>query len=210
MRLFSYVLRHDGGFAPNPFHGLCTLACCKPVIRRTANPGDWVLGLTPKALAYRLAYAMQVLESLPFSAYWDDARFLAKRPGKPGCPRLERVGDNCYLPDGQGGFRQIHSVHSLKDGSEDPDTMAWDLSGQRVLVAERFCYFGKEAVVVPPDLDFLVAGRGHRSSFTEDQIGQVLPFLTKLPTGVHGAPREWPEDDGSWRSQPLLKTRRCR
>ncbi|WP_202913488.1 hypothetical protein [Acuticoccus sediminis] len=25
MRLFSYVVEHDQGFAPNPFYGVCTL-----------------------------------------------------------------------------------------------------------------------------------------------------------------------------------------
>ncbi len=29
--------RRDYGFAPNPFHGICTLATCKPVIRRVAR-----------------------------------------------------------------------------------------------------------------------------------------------------------------------------
>ena len=42
--LFSYVVRYDSGFAPNPFHGFCTLATCKPGIRAHANVGDWVVG----------------------------------------------------------------------------------------------------------------------------------------------------------------------
>ena len=37
MTLFSYVIEHDLGFAPNPFHGVCTLACCKPQIRKIAK-----------------------------------------------------------------------------------------------------------------------------------------------------------------------------
>ena len=35
--LFSYVVATDSGFAPNPFFGLCTLACCKPAIRRAVG-----------------------------------------------------------------------------------------------------------------------------------------------------------------------------
>jgi hypothetical protein len=38
--IFVYVVKHDGGFAPNPFHGFCTLACCKPKIRKGAKEGD--------------------------------------------------------------------------------------------------------------------------------------------------------------------------
>lgn len=48
MRVFTYVLDHDTGFAPNPFHGWCTLAGCKPVIRRTARIDDWIVGMTPR------------------------------------------------------------------------------------------------------------------------------------------------------------------
>jgi hypothetical protein len=33
-RIFMYVVRHDGGFSPNPFHGWCTLACCPSSVRR--------------------------------------------------------------------------------------------------------------------------------------------------------------------------------
>lgn len=32
-KAFCYVIPYDTGFAPNPFHGLCTLATCKPQIR---------------------------------------------------------------------------------------------------------------------------------------------------------------------------------
>lgn len=32
--LFSYIVRWDHGFAPNPFHGICSLATCKPGIRK--------------------------------------------------------------------------------------------------------------------------------------------------------------------------------
>ena len=49
MRVFSYVVMHDSGFAPNPFHGHCTLACCKPKIRSQAKAGDIVIGLTTRS-----------------------------------------------------------------------------------------------------------------------------------------------------------------
>lgn len=35
--LFSYVVETDSGFAPNPFFGVCTLARCKPSIRRAVG-----------------------------------------------------------------------------------------------------------------------------------------------------------------------------
>ena len=49
MRLFSYVVARDYGFAPNPFFGVCTLATCKPIVRRVAAIGDWIVGTGSKA-----------------------------------------------------------------------------------------------------------------------------------------------------------------
>ena len=39
MTLYSYIVAYDGGSAPNPFHEFCTLAICKPGMRRTAEKG---------------------------------------------------------------------------------------------------------------------------------------------------------------------------
>jgi hypothetical protein len=38
--LYSYVVVKDSGIAPHPYGGLCSLALCKPVIRRRADVGD--------------------------------------------------------------------------------------------------------------------------------------------------------------------------
>ena len=64
-RLFTYTIPIDDGAAPNPFAGMCSLAICKPGIRRTAQVGDWVAGLGSKNapsgdLSGRLVYAMRV------------------------------------------------------------------------------------------------------------------------------------------------------
>jgi len=74
MRLFSYVLRYDTGSAPNPFLGMCTLAICKPRIRRVAEPGDWVAGVGSvnvrgRDLSGHLVYAMKVEESISLADY---------------------------------------------------------------------------------------------------------------------------------------------
>jgi len=80
MKLYSYVVMHDTGFAPNPFFGYCTLACCKPEIRRSAQKGDWVVGLTPKAKGNRIVYFMRVDDVMEsFADYWADRRFGVKK-----------------------------------------------------------------------------------------------------------------------------------
>jgi hypothetical protein len=210
MRLFSYILRVDSGFAPNPFHGLCTLACCKPVIRRTASTGDLIVGLTPASVGHRLAYAMKIGEVLPFDCYWKDARFRSKRPQWSSPRKADWIGDNCYEPMADGGFRQLPSAHSKGDGSDDAAKKQWDLSGRNVLVGSRFWYFGREAVELPSGLEFLVVGRGHRSRFTEAQISKIVAFLEGFPEGIHASPSRWPESDNSWDAMGTPSPRGCR
>ena len=50
MKLYSYIITEDTGFSPNPFWGCCTLADCKPEIRRNAKVGDWIVGLLIRRL----------------------------------------------------------------------------------------------------------------------------------------------------------------
>ena len=67
MKIYSYVLKHDSGFAPNPFWGFCTLATCKPVIRRNAKPGDWIIGTGSvyEGRPEKLIYVMHIYEAIP-------------------------------------------------------------------------------------------------------------------------------------------------
>ncbi len=46
-RIFRYILQTDTGMAPCIDRGRLTLATCKPKIRSSAQPGDWVLGFYP-------------------------------------------------------------------------------------------------------------------------------------------------------------------
>jgi hypothetical protein len=91
VRVFSYVVVADSGFAPNPFHGVCTLACCKPSIRKHAQVGDLVVGLSTRC--ERVVYAMKVQTVLGFDDYWRDARGLAKRPDRASSAARYRRGD---------------------------------------------------------------------------------------------------------------------
>lgn len=118
-RLYSYVVTHDTGFSPNPFSGYCTLACCKPAIRRSAQVGDWVVGLTPKASGNRVVYFMRIDEVKDsFADYWIDRRFARKRPRYDRTIAM-KCGDNIYEPKSDGTYRQLRSTHS--DGErEDP------------------------------------------------------------------------------------------
>ena len=89
MRLYSYVVARDYAFAPNPFYGFCTLATCKPQIRRTAKVADWIIGTGSKRTRRdgHLLFAMRVTETLAFQQCWIDDRFRWPRPVK-WCTRL--------------------------------------------------------------------------------------------------------------------------
>lgn len=195
-RVFSYIVVHDTGFSPNPFHGLLTLACCKPLIRKTANIGDIIVGLSSRS--ERIVYATQVAEVIAFEEYWADPRYQLRRPVMNSPQIVYRAGDNIYEPV-VGGYRQMPSFHSNRDGSEDAGLKRTDLSGDHVLVCERFTYWGRSGPALPDELHFLAVGRGHRSNFSGDQIDTVARWFAGLPGGVLGAPTQWKTGDQSWR-----------
>ncbi|MBS1911577.1 MAG: hypothetical protein JST22_06305 [Bacteroidetes bacterium] len=150
MKLYSYIVARDYGFAPNPFHGFCTLATCKPPIRAHAKVGDWIVGTGAKKrydFAGRLIYAMQVSELLDFDTYWNDSRFLLKRPDLNGSLKVI-YGDNIYHRDGK-RWIQANSHHSLEKGRPNKANIVWDTDVDRLLVATKFVYWGASAPLIP-------------------------------------------------------------
>ena len=197
MRLFSYIITHDTGFAPNPFWGYCTLACCKPSIRRTAQKGDWIVGLSSKRNKNRLIYAMQVSEKMTLRNYWGDKRFANKKADYNRPEVIHRCGDNIYEP-GRRGFKQHHSMHS-KGKCVNSSNKKRDLSGKYALISRRFVYLGSEAIPLPRGLRCIVATRGHRSRFPECVVSRLERFVLGRPSGIQGPPTSWPPGDDSWR-----------
>lgn len=199
MRLFSYVVVRDYGFAPNPFHGLCTLATCKPEIRNAAGVGDWVAGfgsadrsIAGGQYAGRLIYAMKVSEVLSFDAYWNDPRFLRKRPYLPGSTKL-RYGDNIYHRDTSGAWVQEESHHSFAGGDINRENLVRDTSSDYVLIASEFYYFGKSCPLVPNEFDDIRRSRrGHKCSFPPPLIEAFITWLqNSFPPGCRGLSIDW-------------------
>ncbi len=142
-RIHSYVVRYDSGFVPNPFYSYCTLATCKPSIRRSADIGDWVVGSGSNdgesvRRGGHLAYAMRVTEAMTFDEYGRDPRFESKKPYRNGS-RKQSCGDNIYFRAAAGvAWQQRDSFHSRPDGWLNPDHVARDTGVNRVLISNDF------------------------------------------------------------------------
>lgn len=92
-KLFSYVVDHDLGFAPNPEGDYCTLVHCKfegtsgrRNIVELASKGDWVIGTgglgKDSAGHGRIIYLMRVSRKLSFKRYLSQPRFQGRRDCK--------------------------------------------------------------------------------------------------------------------------------
>lgn len=198
MKLFSYVVARDFGFAPNPFYGICTLATCKPDVRRLANVGDWVVGTGSAnyGLTGRIVYAMEVTEALTFNEYWSDARFFNKKPILNGSLK-QAFGDNIYSQRGK-KWIQADSHHSFAGGKQNVANIKNDTKTNRILVSNNFRYWGAEAPLIPArfrkkgEKDICIV-RGFKYKFPEDIATSFIEWLRAQGlTGYSGAPSEFP------------------
>ena len=183
-RLFSYVITHDTGFAPNPFGEVLTLATCKPKIRVAAQVGDWLLG-TGSARAVgndRVVYAAQVSEVMSLANYGDDHRFTCKRPSL-GKAFWNRVGDCIYFQRPEGTWVQRRNLfHNEKDVTRD-------LGGLNALVCKQFWYFGGSAPLLPDHLlSGVKRGPGHRCDASEQFIDSLVQWFNSFEPGLRGEP----------------------
>lgn len=173
-RLFSYVVDHDLGFAPNPYGGYCSLVHCKfggaggrRNIVEMASPGDWILGSggagPESAGVNRIVYLMRVDEKLSFSRFLADPRFRGRNDA------IERNHGNLFA-----------------------------------LISSNYFYFGRNALsctelpVTLQRASLFKRGRGYRGDL---HVGHVLSlvdwFRSRFEYGMHGLPcSPWrPESD---------------
>jgi hypothetical protein len=185
VKLYSYVVDHDNGYAPNPYFEACTLCRCKFKCQKNkgrknivelAKEGDWVIGTGGKGKRSaghgKLIYAMRVGEKLTRWEYFTDSRFEKKKPVKNGTYEQKR-GDN-----------------------EEP----WDnfeKHEQSVLISQHFYYFGANAIDIPKrfrlekpkGFRLEKKGPGFRSHFEPADILRFLEWLKReCKPGKHGKP----------------------
>lgn len=196
MTVYSYAVARDYGFAPNPFYGYCTLATCKPIIRRVARVGDIVLGTGARQLGKegQLIYAMRISEAMSFDEYWADDRFQPKKPNLSGSVK-KRYGDNIYHQVGD-IWMQSNSHHSLHDGSPNPLNIDVDTGTNRVLISNCYSYFGRIAPPLPDKFRNyhginVCHKRGHKSRFPEELVAEIEDYFEGLGRGYLGEPTSW-------------------
>lgn len=171
MRTYLYKLTSDRGgapCAPPPRPGasrLLSLAICKPAVRRTARPGDRILGLTSRVLEQRDGYpALSVIYAATVADVLDATKYYA-----PDSPHRHRP-DCIYRYDEETGSL----LHTGETGLHaDPRHRRRDLGREgvfengRVLLCHEFTYLGSSAFVLDHRFTRLremasALGQGHR------------------------------------------------
>lgn len=163
--LFSYVVDHDHGYAPNPHGGICTLVHCKfggvdgrRNVVESAEVGDWVIGSggasRQSAGNGNIIYLMRVDEKLDFEEYLSDARFIGR-----------------------------------------DDHADWGNGNRFALVSFHYFYFGKNALsktalpsLLPIDRLFK-KGPGFRRDFPSASLKSLVGWFDRtFEIGMHGYP----------------------
>lgn len=205
-RLFTYKVMFDAGTAPNPFGEVCTLAICKPAIRRVAEPGDLVVGFAPGNEG-RIVYCMQVTDKRTWKSYIDLCTGDLDQDAQPEYARLSHKVPHSELDQGDCIWRSADAYEKVRpsySGHADQDYFQLDVeNGKNVLLSTKFWYFGsgeRASIRLPDDLRRLVPGRGHRSNGNHDLRDHFVRFFNAALRehsisryGVHGVPKDGPE-----------------
>jgi Nucleotide modification associated domain 2 len=160
VKLFSYIVDHDTGYAPNPSGGFCTLVCCKfskhpkwKNIVELADRGDWIVGLggrSKKSSGHgTIVYAMRITDKISLEEYCKSARF-----------------------------------RNRDDASSSPK-QKW----RQALISKDFYYFGCNAKSLPADFfTELKVKRGFRNHFPDKFITKFVAWVRKHRRGKNGEP----------------------
>lgn len=194
-RTYLYKLTSDRGgapCAPPPPAGqtsLLTLSICKPAIRRTARPGDRILGITSQSLAAREQYPLHAVIYAAIVSSAHDAReyYAAQSPFRyrPDCIYLFHRANGLLTHTGR---TPLHAEDAYRP--RDLGQYPYYRNG-RTLLAEDFRYFGIGAIPIPPRLRLLTTvseslGQGHRVFTDRDpetpELDILYKLLWKLPT----------------------------
>ncbi len=190
--LFSYCIPYDDGAAPNPYWGICTLVICKPVIRRTAKVGDWIVGTGSSNspiddISNKVVYAMRVSQTMTMKQYdkYTYHYLPNKVPDWQNYDVRRRLGDSVYdFSEQPPAIRK--SVHTKENREKD-------LRGKCALLSDHFFYFGDDPIDLPNNLRTIIKqGQGHRSTSNDPYIDRFIDWIYSLgiaPNSLLGKPQ---------------------
>jgi hypothetical protein len=172
--LYRYVHVTDDGMAPATAGGLVSLATCKPVIRRCARRGDWLIGFLPSPVPPGIVGWAGRIDRI-----MEHADYESSFQGRP---------DAVYRRAEDGRMVRLRSDYHPR-----PADMAKDLSGPVLLFDRRLTwYFGDRPQTLPDHLMHLAPrGQGHRvNPRVPGDEEQLLAWLNECGSpGLHGRPR---------------------
>lgn len=174
-KIYRYVLVSDDGMAPCIDNGLVSLATCKPVIRRCASEGDWVLACyDARSPRGTLAWVGRI-ERIPNVGEYERA--------------YRGRSDAVYRENSDGSFRRLRKDYHVNAKEKERD-----LSGPSlVFTHDSTWFFGTECKELPPWLIHLAPrGQGHRVNFRQPgDLEELVQWLNRSgKPGVHGQPRD--------------------
>jgi hypothetical protein len=199
--LRCYKMTYDTGFAPNPYHGVLTLATCKPDIRLHANKGDWIAGFTAKEVHdsngkihrfngdRKLIYLACIKDKLKLEEYWESEDYKDKHPhliGKNG----KIIKENCSgettecknFDSGDNIYKMVNGKLQQQEngGGHGENEYKSDTRGEFVLICEEFYYFGVENAINVNDV-FQYANSLPRNykNFSENEGQGLVNFIKK-------------------------------
>jgi hypothetical protein len=202
-RLFTYKVAYDGGSAPNPYGGICTLAICKPKIRSVAKPGDVVVGFGCKEDELRIVYCMIVDENPTWEDYIKRCNSVGPDSIKKKIPKHKKDQGDCIWYDSK-NYAKARESSSNHDGHEDFDRDV--TNGKRVLIGSTFWYFGahdKNSIIIPDDNELVrivPRAQGHRSTSNKNFHDEFVKFFNAelikkgiTKSGKIGTPKDHPD-----------------
>lgn len=182
MKLISYTITHDYGFAPNPYFDYLTLATCKPKIRAFAKVGDIIIGSgSSKGIGMNKIICVGIIsEIINMNNYFTDKRFQHKKPNN-NSPEASR-GDNIYYKKNDTWEQLPQKFHNLDD-------LEHDTSSEQVLVCEKYWYFGENAPLIPPHLMCIIKkGPAHKYTNNELVVSEFMEWINNYSNGILGKP----------------------
>ena len=175
--LSSYIVSYDHGNAPNPDFNICTLAICKPVIRRCAKVGDIILGLSPKRMGNHIVYCMVIDEIVEWQDYYQRCKNSTDLNNRIPTDKAHN-GDCIWVYQGNGSYDWLDSKSGhTREHNENSDLY----SGKRVLIGKKYWYLGSNNpthYIQLPNSHLLV-GRGHRKITEQQLIDEFILFFNE-------------------------------